>query len=225
MGKILYYTPEVIEFIRINADKGSIWLINELKKKYNINPTHVAFSAVAKRNKIRIKTYRKGWNYYIVDFIKNNADKYTYEQMIDIIKNKFNLVLTKVSLIHFYNRNGLSHIKKQIPIGTEKIFYGKGSKENGVPYIWIKVSDDKDYKSNWIKKTHYVWQQHNGKIPEDYTVIQLDGDYKNCEITNLKLVKKSILPQVAKKYGYGIITEALCEILEFEEQLKTRKEK
>ena len=73
------------------------------------------------------------------------------------------------------------------------------------------------------RKTHYVWEQHNGKIPKGYSVIQLDGDYTNFDITNLRLIHKSLLPQIAKKYGYGIVTETLCEILEFEKELKELK--
>lgn len=223
MGKVLYYTPEVIEFIRNNADKGSVWLLNELKLRYNINATYGALGSVTKRNKISVKPYKRGWNYYIEEFIQNNSEKYTFEEMQELIEKEFGIKFTLCSLQHYFNRHGFKYVKKQIPIGTERIFYGKGTKENGVPYIWVKIANNKDYRSNWKRKTHYVWEQHNGKIPKGYSVIHLDGDYTNFDITNLRLIHKSLLPQIAKKYGYGIVTETLCEILEFEKELKELK--
>ena len=64
------------------------------------------------------------------------------------------------------------------PVGSERI-----TKDG---YIEVKVAD----KSRWNLKHRVVWEQHNGPVPRGHTIIFLDGDKKNCDITNLKLIRR-----------------------------------
>ena len=67
------------------------------------------------------------------------------------------------------------------PIGSERI-----TKDG---YIEVKIAD----KNRWSLKHRVVWEKHNGPVPKGYTIIFLDGDGKNCDISNLKLIKRSEL--------------------------------
>jgi len=53
------------------------------------------------------------------------------------------------------------------------------------PYQYIKIKD-----SHWELLQRYVWTQANGEIPRGSVVIFLDGNYLNCELTNLKVITR-----------------------------------
>lgn len=59
--------------------------------------------------------------------------------------------------------------------------------ENG-GYLWIKVSMTGTQKERWHQLHREVWERHNGPVPEGYNVTFLDGDRKNCDISNLAIV-------------------------------------
>lgn len=67
------------------------------------------------------------------------------------------------------------------PIGSERVnIYG---------YIEIKVKEPR----TWKLKHRIVWEEANGPVPKGSAIIMLDGDKTNCELSNLKLVKRSEL--------------------------------
>lgn len=55
----------------------------------------------------------------------------------------------------------------------------------GRPYQYIKIKD-----SHWELLQRYVWTKANGEIPRGSVVIFLDGNYLNCELTNLKVITR-----------------------------------
>jgi hypothetical protein len=55
----------------------------------------------------------------------------------------------------------------------------------GRPYQYIKIKD-----SHWELLQRYVWTQANGEIPRGSVVIFLDGNYLNCELSNLKVITR-----------------------------------
>ena len=40
-------------------------------------------------------------------------------------------------------------------------------------------------------KHRYVWEQHHGKIPQDHVVKFKDGDFMNCDISNLYIMSRA----------------------------------
>lgn len=53
-----------------------------------------------------------------------------------------------------------------------------------------------DGKSYWQTSRHkrlhvYVWEKHNGKVPDGYHVHHIDGDKTNNDISNLQLLSQS----------------------------------
>lgn len=53
--------------------------------------------------------------------------------------------------------------------------------------VYVKVPG----RRRLMLKQHYVWQQHHGKIPQDYVVKFKDGDFMNCDISNLYIMSRA----------------------------------
>lgn len=70
-----------------------------------------------------------------------------------------------------------------LPVGTEVFRDG---------YVLLKLRDGAELKQwdRWVLKHRYVWEQAHGPIPEGMMVIFLDGNTRNCELSNLALISK-----------------------------------
>ena len=64
------------------------------------------------------------------------------------------------------------------PIGT---IHNRADK-TGRLYQYIKIKD-----SHWELMHRYVWTQANGKIPRGFVVNFIDGNFMNCDLSNLRL--------------------------------------
>lgn len=71
--------------------------------------------------------------------------------------------------------------KGNIPSNHRKVNSERISKDG---YIEIKIKEP----NKWMKKHRYIYEKANGKIPDGYKVIFLDGNKQNLDLTNLKLV-------------------------------------
>jgi hypothetical protein len=68
---------------------------------------------------------------------------------------------------------------KITPIGHERVIKG---------YVQIKAPNGK-----YMQKQRLIWEQHKGPIPSSHTVVFLDEDKTNFDITNLALVSRGEL--------------------------------
>lgn len=66
------------------------------------------------------------------------------------------------------------------PVNTQHVGY---EAIRGDGYVWVKVADGMPM----VQKHRWVWEQHNGRIPEGCHVCFRDGDKTNCDIANLVL--------------------------------------
>lgn len=68
-----------------------------------------------------------------------------------------------------------------VPVGTEVFRAG---------YMLVKVKDGPDLGQwdRWAFKHRLVWEEAHGPIPKGGNVIFLDGDHRNCDLSNLDLV-------------------------------------
>lgn len=62
---------------------------------------------------------------------------------------------------------------------------------HGIPHIVVNDDFGNGIDARLEKKARYVWKKHHGDIPDDCMIINLDGDPMNCDISNLRCMKKS----------------------------------
>lgn len=67
------------------------------------------------------------------------------------------------------------------PDGT--IVARKDADQSGRVYLYYKVKDSK-----WILYHNKVWIDHNGPIPKGSLIRFIDGNTRNCDISNLEMV-------------------------------------
>lgn len=101
--------------------------------------------------------------------------------------------------------------KRYVPIGTIT--------EDSQGYLHIKTGDAYGKRTNnWELYHRWVWEQENGKVPDDCYLIFLDGDKTNCDISNLALIPKGYITLMMKyklKSSSKVITETAikwCEL-------------
>lgn len=63
--------------------------------------------------------------------------------------------------------------------------------------LMIKVPGP-DGSPRFVKKKHWVWEQHRGPIPSGHLILQRDGDFRNCDIDNLECVSRSVSRRMQK---------------------------
>ena len=78
-----------------------------------------------------------------------------------------------------FKRGNKPHNTK--PNGTINIRADK----TGRFYQYIKIKD-----CHWELLQRHVWTQANGEIPQGSVVIFLDGNYLNCDISNLQVISR-----------------------------------
>lgn len=174
--KKVKWTDEVIQFMIDNyKGKDNIELAKMLNEKFNLNTNNDRVGNVKanlkRRKGIDLTTcinkgcYRKGIS-------PANKGKKWDEYMSKEAQEK--------SLKTCYKKGNIPYNHKNI--GSERI-----SKDG---YIYVKVKDG-CLSKNYQLKHRYIYEKHNGKIPNGYNVIFLDGNRRNFDINNLKLVSKS----------------------------------
>ncbi|MDE9542858.1 HNH endonuclease [Xenorhabdus bovienii] len=53
-------------------------------------------------------------------------------------------------------------------------------------YVYIKVAHHK----RWRLKSHVIWENHHGKLPDNTILIFRDGNSQNCHIDNLLMISR-----------------------------------
>lgn len=159
-------------------DKEKQFLINNVKgitlkeltqtfnKKFNCN---VSESAIANQKvKLNLSSGITGGQ-----FKKGNIPANKGKKWDDYVSKKSQ----KRSLETCFKKGNIPHNHRKV--GSERI-----TKEG---YIEIKVKEP----NKWQLKHRYIYEKKYGKIPDGYNLIFLDGNRKNLEFSNLKLVSKA----------------------------------
>lgn len=106
--------------------------------------------------------------------------------------------------------------KNYVPVGT--ITIASGNK-------LIKISDTGEQWDRWKYLSRYIWEQHNGPIPEGMCVAFKDGDSLNCDISNLILMTRGEIATMNKKGFRADIPEVTEAGLNVVRLIKTAKER
>jgi hypothetical protein len=91
---------------------------------------------------------------------------------------KTNFTIKQVKWVKYKNKLNSQLVKRNEPLGSEKI-------KNG--YIFVKIGQPQQ----WIEKQRYIYELAYGKIPKGCKVMFLDDDINNFNLDNLVLVKNS----------------------------------
>lgn len=161
------YTKEEDEFLIENVKGISLKeLTDRFNSKFNYNLSHRAIAS--RKNKLKISS---GVNYGQFKKGSEPANK----------GKKWDDYVPKCKQEKMKNT---CFKKGQIPHNHRKLFESRINK-NG--YIEIKVKEP----NVWQTKHRYIYEQNFGKIPVNYKVIFLDGNKRNFDINNLKLVSSA----------------------------------
>jgi hypothetical protein len=88
-----------------------------------------------------------------------------------------------------------------LPMWSERV--GKdGYIEMKVP----RVNPHTGYKTRFMHKHRYIWEEANGPIPADMVLKFLDGDRTNCTLENITAIPRGMLPRLNSRFGRGYDT-------------------
>lgn len=137
---------------------------------------------------------KKAYTEEEIQWLTNNYKKFSdYQALTDAYNENFDNKRTLIAIQSCCNRLGIKFRNEKIKdVGYESV------KKDGT--ILVKVNNGKidDENSQYIPKARYIWEQHNGKIPSGYTVIHLDNDKSNNDITNLMCVPKKVQQTISR---------------------------
>lgn len=87
---------------------------------------------------------------------------------------------------------GQSFKKMITPMIESNIKYNIGDEviRHGLPYIVVNNCFGHGIDARLKSKDAYVWEQHNGSIPQTHMLIHLDNDPMNCDISNLRCIPR-----------------------------------
>lgn len=95
----------------------------------------------------------------------------------------------------YMGANRTTFKKGHLPHNTREMYSERLSKDG---YIEIKVGRNK-----WLGKHRYIWEQYYKKdVPKGYAVIFLDGDNRNFDIDNLKIISRGALLILNSRYRH-----------------------
>ena len=101
-------------------------------------------------------------------------------------------------------------------VGSERI--------NVYGYVEVKISEP----NVWKLKHRWLWEKHNGKIPEDMVLIFKDNNKLNICLDNLILISRAENAEI-NRYGdckfTGQAKEAIVNIVRLKYATKNAKEK
>lgn len=141
--------------------------------------------AISRRAHILLKKTKViRWTKQMDNFLIKNYVAIGPTDLAPIMSKMFHIKLTVRSLHARARRLDIRTKTGNCPIGTEHD-YGN--------IIRVKVSnlsrkECEKWQDIWVAKHRYVWEQAYGPIPEDHCIIFVDGNSKNCELSNLRCI-------------------------------------
>ena len=190
MGRHIW-TKEQVKYVkRIASGKPKKVTLEKINKKFNLNLSLRQLNNCMSNNNIKVNI-RHVWTNEQVEYLKKIAEGTPRKEIVKKLNDKFNLNLTLLQVrdcmnnrnirnnldTRFSSQEGGNRCVQRKPIGCETKWDGG--------YTRIKLSENE-----WEFKHRYIWKQHYGEIPKDYSVIFLDRNLDNFDIDNLALVSR-----------------------------------
>lgn len=138
---------------------------------------------------------RVAWTQEMVEYIKDNLDRCSYNTLAKEMSEKFKCYITASSIEHKVARQGikkdLSKVKNYAGPNLGRFKQGKPSPTRApIGYervdsdgsVWIKY----EHPDKFMRKARWVYTQHYGEVPEGINIVQINGDKMDFRIENLK---------------------------------------
>lgn len=177
------YTDEEKKFLKEFAP-GHSWqeIIDTFRNRFGVELSVHRLSAVLCEYGIRTNTRDK----YTEEeklFLQEYIPVHTRKETISAYRKRFGKELSYIELNNFMQYYHISadheRSRRKKPVLSETV-----AKDG---YVYIKISGE---PVKWIKKHRYIWEQTYGEIPEGFLHAFADGNRKNCELANLRLISK-----------------------------------
>ena len=129
------------------------------------------------------------------EYIKNNYLLKKNNELAKELNTVFGRSITAQQIANYKAKNGLNS-------GLAGCYTPAALCEERMQggYVMIKTGHG---KRGWVYKHRYIWERAYGAIPKDKMLIFLDGDHKNCELSNLALISKAEWLEMARERLYG----------------------
>lgn len=182
--RIKPYSLMELEFVDSLGTNYSLKEIVEMfNKKFNRNINVKQLTTMRHKHGLNRKQKHR-YSQEEKDFIKGMLETYNRNQIVmREYEKKFGRKIS-FDTVDLFRKQFNIHIRKRKTCGQEGIKGGK---------VAIKLPNNK-----WQYKHRIIYEQHYGKIPKDYFVTFLDGNNRNFDINNLKLVKDKVFRRIAR---------------------------
>ncbi|OVZ85792.1 hypothetical protein CBW58_22805 [Yersinia frederiksenii] len=178
------FLAEHLQFLKRHYDLSGDLLTQKFNKKFGTTKTSNDLSHFKSKYGINVKSKLFEEDLMLqqkIDFVVNSQRLRSGQIATEFeIKYKERISIAAILRIKFI-AFGSCGGRRTLPVGTE-VLYSNGA-------LRVKVGRP----SAWVWKHVETWIREFGPIPDGLSVIAIDGDYSNCEITNLKLMNKSEL--------------------------------
>lgn len=180
-------------------------LLDDYKKEFGWRPTKTAVYVKANRMGLR-KRPVEGRGDKCERMVKWSKEpemtawmlEHDHGQRVDALSEEFRkrfgfgLVRAQVNLFRAEHGTQTRHSRRggrpRVPVGTERT-----SKDG---YVVIKVREEATVpmsKDNWALKHVWVWEEHNGPLPDGHMVFFADGNKRNFDAENLVAVPRRLV--------------------------------
>ena len=142
-----------------------------------------------------MRAYKKIYGKEQLEYFKSIVPNHFTKDIIKLYYEKFGETLSKTDVENIKRTYGLysnvrnlnkgvfpDHLKDYIKKRTRGFQEERITKRG---FVEIKTNRG---RTGWEKKSHYIWEQHNGKIPKNHFIGFKDGNPLNCDINNLELI-------------------------------------
>lgn len=202
------YSEDAERYLLDNINMDIDQLKNEMKQRFGID---LSYSAI--RHKIlrltddgtRVIKRRHSYTKEQKAWLRENVEGVPYDVILDRFNKTFGTNITKSSLDHIINRQGLkngidNHYKKgKVPENKRPLYSVSFRKELHKGSLWcIKLKEDGD-ASDWYSMHRFIWEKNYGAIPKGMCIVFKDRNPWNCRLDNLIMVSKSEFHKAFKK--------------------------
>lgn len=195
----------------------------------------------------------KVWTDERVEFLKENADGHSTEEITNLFNGKFGVNFKQTQIRGAMSRHKIkSNVKGTFQKGmtpwnkgmkgwsakgTEHTRFKKGlTPQNKLPigaelfwkdgYLYRKISDTGHRNTDWRPVHHLVWKERHGEIPEGHIVIFADKNKYNFDIDNLVCIKRSEALRMNQQKLHDIhpeITKVGINIVRLQNELRKKE--